>query len=205
MGESILKDSACHQFEINALCFRLIDCFLATTIIPPNFRCLNLKDLLYQTLREICLSEIETVGWLILLDEIGLKIDSISQKLVLLFTALRAKVLLGCTVHQEILRFEPVYPSLMKDFKAWSSTSFTDKILTTQKLGKRYRKLSLPYESDITNYNYYVDYILKVSLKYSSYLVFENQEQKKSNRIRRIHEREANFIDEREFDRIDNF
>lgn len=205
MGESILKDLTCHHIEINALCYRLIDCYLATTNIPPNFRCLDLKDLLYQTLRELCLSEIETVGWIILLDEIGLKIDSISQKLILLFTALKAKVLLGCAVHQEILKFKLIYPSLMEDFKAWSSKNFTGEILSTQKLGKRYRKLSLPYEKDIINYNFYVDYILKVSLKYNSYLVFENQEQKKSKRVRRVHEREANFIDEREFDRIDNF
>ncbi|OMJ74455.1 hypothetical protein SteCoe_26607 [Stentor coeruleus] len=205
MDESKSKDSACHRFETNALCYRLVDCYLATTEIPSNFRCMDLKNLLYQTLRELCLSEIETLGWFILLDEIGLKIDSISQKLVLLFTALKAKVLLGYTVHQEILRYKSIYPSLMKDFKAWSTENFAGEILTTRNLCKKYRKLNLPYESDVINYNFYVDYVLMISPMYSSYLVFENQVRKKSKPVRQVHEREINFIDENEFDRIDNF
>ncbi|OMJ93773.1 hypothetical protein SteCoe_3219 [Stentor coeruleus] len=200
---SNLSDSICQTFEVNSLCFRMIDCYLSARTFPANFQCLDLKELLYQTLRELFLSETETLGWLILLDEIGLKICSIPQKLVLIYTALKAKVHLGAAVFMEILRLESKYPTLTKDFKAWSVENITDGIITTPKLGKRYRELNLPYTSDTINYNFYVDYVIGVSPKYSSYIVFQDKKIKKRIKIKSTCVHDANFIDEREFERID--
>jgi hypothetical protein len=193
----------CHSSEINPLCYRLLECFLATATIPTNFQCLKLKDLLHQTLRELSLSEIETVGWLILLEEIGLKNDSISPETILLYTALKAKVHLGSGVHIEILKLQSKYPSMINDFRIWSSHILVDQILNTPKLGKRYRELSLPYGYDSVNYNFYVDYIIGVSPIYSSHLVCERRKPRKCTKVKYCEEVDRNFIDENEFERID--
>ncbi|OMJ93772.1 hypothetical protein SteCoe_3218 [Stentor coeruleus] len=193
----------CQSSEINPLCYRLLDCYLATTTIPANFQCLKLKDLLYQTLTELYLSEIETIGWLILLEKIGLKNESVPPKTILLYTALKAKVHLGSAVHKEVLKLQSKYPSVIKDFRIWSSQIFVSDILNTPALGKRYRELSLPYECDTTNYNFYVDYILGVSPIYSSHLVCESRKPRKSNKVKNCENTDRNFIDEREFERID--
>lgn len=196
--------SKCQSSEANTLCFKLIDCYLATAKIPPNFQCLNLKDLLYQTLKELSLSEIEILVWLILLEKIDYNIESLSKKQVLLFTALKAKVKLGHTVHKEIQIYQLRNPSFMKDFKSWSSKNLVEDILTTQDLGKRYRELSLPIDHDLTNYNFYVDSILGSSPAYSSYLVAEKRKLRKKRIIEVFHQQDANFIDEKEFERIDS-
>lgn len=197
------SDSICQTFEINSLCFRLIDCYLLTKKFPANFQSLDLKNLFYQTLRELFLSETEIIGWLILLDEIDLNIDTIPQKLVLIYTALKAKVHLGATVHKEILNLQFKFPMLMKDFKTWSIQNITEGIITTPKLGKKFRELYLPYSSDTVNYNYYVDYILGVSPKYSSYIVHQDKEVKKRRKVISRRMQDESLIDEREFERID--
>lgn len=195
----------CQSFEVNTLCFRLIDCYLSKKKFPANYQRFNLKDVLYQTLREVFLSEIEIVGWLILLDEIGLKNGSVPQKLDLLYTALKAKAQLGVTVHREILKLQSKYPTLMKDFQAWSIQNTADGLITTPKLGKRFRELNLPYSSNILNYNFYVDYILGSTPVYNSYVVSKEKDAKKRRKVVQTHVQDPNFIDEREFERIDGY
>lgn len=193
----------CQSFKINPLCYRLIDCFLAATSMPANFKCLKLKDLLYQTIRELFLSEIETVGWLILLEKIGLENDSISPESILLYTALKAKVHLGSGVHIEIFRLQSKYPSMINDFRIWSAHISVDQILSTPMLGKRYRELSLPCGSDFINYDFYVDYIIRISPIYSSHLVCERRKPRKITKVKYFEKADRNFIDENEFERID--
>ncbi|OMJ74454.1 hypothetical protein SteCoe_26606 [Stentor coeruleus] len=188
--------------EINVPCLKLIDCFLVSASIPLNFQCLNLKDLFYQTTYELSLSQIEILAWLILLEEIEYKIEPLSQKQTLQFTALKAKVKLGHAVYREIEEYDLKNPSFMVNFKSWSSTNLIEEdIITTEKLNQKYKELNLPIDHDFTNYNYYVDSILASAPTYCNYLIGE----KRKKRSTKVHfDSDMNFIDEREFERIDS-
>ncbi|OMJ93771.1 hypothetical protein SteCoe_3217 [Stentor coeruleus] len=189
--------------EINHSCLGLIDRYLVTAKFPKNFQSLNLKDLFCQTLKELSLSEIEILVWFILLEEINYKIKSLSQKQVLLFTALKAKIKLGSTIYKEIEIYRLRNPSFMKEFKSWSSKNLRENTITAQDLGKRYRDLSLSIDHDLTNYNYYVDSILRSSPSYCNYLATEKRKIRKKHIIEMNCEIERNIIDENEFERID--
>ncbi|OMJ93770.1 hypothetical protein SteCoe_3216 [Stentor coeruleus] len=201
---SISSEKICQNLEMNNMCNRLIDCYIATTEFPTHFRCLNLRYLLFQTQKELSLSVVETVGWLILLEEIGLKIESINPKYILLYTAIKAKKILGNVTKREYFNLQMIYPSLLKDFKVWSKETLTDGIISIKKLGKKFSELNLPPNQNVINYNFYVDYVLGNVREYKSYLLLE-QKNSKPYKKRQIHNvSDRNVIDEREFERIDN-
>lgn len=201
---SIQSEKICQNLEINTICNRLIDCYIASTEFPTHFRCLNLRYLLFQTQKELSLSVIETVGWLILLEEIGLRIESINPKYILLYTAIKAKKTLGSITKREYFNLQIIYPSLLKDFKAWSKESPIDEIISTKKLGKKFNELNLPSNQNVINYNFYVDYVLDTASEYKSYLLLEHKNPKAYKKQKTCNLNDRDIIDEREFERIDN-
>lgn len=152
--------------DVSQNSYRLIDCALLTAKIDSSFKCTEFRNLMQQTLRELSLSEVETIVWLILLDEIGWKNYNYPIKMALLFTAFTSKFKLCSSTMDDIDRFKGKFPNIQKEYAVWQSGIPKLQEISVISINKKFNELSLPLNTDLVNYNYYVDDVLQLSLNY---------------------------------------
>ncbi|OMJ85932.1 hypothetical protein SteCoe_12635 [Stentor coeruleus] len=203
------------KVSLSQNCFFLIDAFLFNADSLLAFRCYDLRNLFYQTITELFLSEVEILVWLIYIEEIGIKVNSCNVKEFLIFVGLHAKLSLGSDSKECLENFKEKNPRIIEKFEAWSDLIKVNSHVSTVKLAKKYRELSSFRGIGGINYNFYLndilrsctiyqkqtsdaklDFYLEVEKSYSKENIFEIK--KKSKRA------EDQEYDLEEFHRIDN-
>lgn len=139
----------------------LINAFLFKAEPLLNFRCYELKNLFYQTVTELFLSEIEILAWLMYIEEIGINVHAYNVKEFLIFVGLHAKINLGSEIKKLLEKFKEKDPRIIEKFEAWSSSNKLSTHISTIKLGKKYRELSIQKDDISVNYNFYLNDILR--------------------------------------------
>ena len=153
-------------FNTNPRPFRLIDCYLSKPSNPHFLKEHQIKCLLYQTLQEFELNEIETVVWLFVLDYFQWKSTNFSFKLVLCFTALKSKQILSINIEADLKKLEKKVLGASELFCCWCRANIMTQEITLVEINRIYKRLTLPIEHDIINYNCYVDDLLSANLQY---------------------------------------
>ncbi|OMJ91351.1 hypothetical protein SteCoe_6146 [Stentor coeruleus] len=192
----------------------LLDKFLFKIEPLLNFRCYELRNLFYQTITELLLSEIEVVAWLIYIEKIGIEENLHNIKEFLIFVGLHAKIHLGSDVRKFLERFGSKNPRIIEKFEAWSNLNKQSTYISTVELGKKYRQLSAPKGISRINYNFYLNDILRSCTIYQKqtidsvfYLNLELEKSPSKKNIFEIKKRPKIVEDQeynlKEFDRID--
>ncbi|OMJ91347.1 hypothetical protein SteCoe_6142 [Stentor coeruleus] len=192
----------------------LIDEFSFKVEQQFNFRFYELKNLLYQTMAELFLSEIEILAWLIYLEKIDITVYAHDLKRFLICVGLHAKNRLGSPIEIFLDKFKEKDPEIIDKFEAWTKLSKLSTNISTIELAKKYRELSTLKDINQINYNFYLNDILRSCTIYQKQtmdntldlsLNIENINFKKN--IFQIYMRskkiETQEYDLNEFDRID--
>ncbi|OMJ85930.1 hypothetical protein SteCoe_12633 [Stentor coeruleus] len=207
-----------HNFVIeppSQKCIRLLDAFLLRSEPLLNFRCYELKNLFTQTLYDHSLSEIEIVVWLIFVDEIGIKTHSRSIKEFLTLAALQAKISLGSDAKNYLKHFEEKNPEIFEKLDVWSHENKDHLNISTIKIGKKYRELSMPIDYNQVNYNFILNEVFRGYTVYRKQTIDEvldmklkiNQDDLEKTfigRKRQCQIPENQDYDLKDFDRIDS-
>ncbi|OMJ85931.1 hypothetical protein SteCoe_12634 [Stentor coeruleus] len=138
----------------------MIDEFLSKVDQLLNFTCYELKNLFYQTMDELFLSEIEIVSWLTYIEEIGIQAHSYTTKELLIFVGLHAKLSLGSDISTFLDKFTEKNPEIVKKFEAWKKLNKLSSYIPITKLGKKYKEFSSMKATRLINYNFYLNDIL---------------------------------------------
>ena len=164
-------DKDCLSYCENTLpsqqCLRIIDVAIARIPKDCDFQRPHLRSLLHQTITELELNKLEVVVWLMHLDEMMWKTHHLPIKMALLFPALITKKKLHLNISGDLEKFRQKMPNILRDFDRWQSANKLDFDITLCNINKKYKELSISNNSDLINYNYYVDDILANSIKYS--------------------------------------
>ena len=128
-------------FDENLKSYRLISSALATCNITKDFTHMETKNLLNQTIRELNLSEIETVVWIIILDRIGWNNYNFPLKTFLCLTGLQCKISLGMCVQSNVKRFVEKMPNIDKDLKLWCSDHPVYPEITVNDINQKYNNI----------------------------------------------------------------
>ncbi|OMJ91349.1 hypothetical protein SteCoe_6144 [Stentor coeruleus] len=192
----------------------LIDAFLFNQDSLLNFRCYDLRNIFYQTITELFLSEIEILVWLIYIEEIGIKSDTYSVKEFLIFIGLHAKLSLGSDIKKFLRKFKGKNPRIFEKFEAWSESNKLDLHISTEKIVKKYKELNSFKGISRINYNFYLNDILRSCTIYQKQtdnitfdLSFEVEKSNSKKNIFQIKKKQKIVEDQEynlsEFDRID--
>lgn len=193
----------------------LIDKFLLKVEPELNFRLYELRNLFYQTMTELSLSEIEILAWLICIEEFGLNLQANSVKEFLIFMGLYAKISLGSDIKSILGKFKDKNPEIINKFEVWSVLNKLKSDISTKTLVKKYRELSTNISNTSRiNYNFYLNDVLRSCTIYQKQTIndvlefsLEVKKRQPENFIFHIRKKaklaDNQEYDLKEFDRID--
>lgn len=210
----ITRDAEIDKVIYSQKSFCLVDSFLSKVEPWLNFRLYELRNLFYQTMAELLLSEIEILAWLIYIEETGLNFQVNSAKDFLIFIGLHAKISLGSDVKSILEKFKDKNPEIINKFEAWSVLNKLNSDISTKNLAKKYRELSMSRGISRINYNFYLNDILRSCTIYQKQTIYDvlsfSLEVKKKHAENLIFQvrKKSEVIDNQEydlneFDRID--
>ena len=120
--------------------------------------------ILIKVLNEAALSEVESICWLILIEKSLVYENHADLYHYLLFTAIRAKEILGCKINFIIKKFSKQTKNFEVNYFEWLETHLLHEV-NVKEINKKFSGLNRIKITEV-NYNYYVDSILETSNGY---------------------------------------
>lgn len=163
--EEFLKEN--HEFLMygpSQSSIKMLEAFISSENVPFEYIKSQLRLLIFQTLEEMAMNDIQVVYWSILIEKYVWKNSNIELRLSLAFTALLAKESLGENIDYLLLKYAQKEDFFKELYFTWSDNKETADISVVQ-INKQYKKLS-NLRLNVVNYNFYVDEILLHYLPY---------------------------------------
>lgn len=137
--------------------------------VPSELRHIPLLRMLTEVCKELMLNELEISMWSIFLEKVvwtHLNVLSVPLNWLLLFSAYSAKQYLNEDVYLYESYMQKKHENFLHNYQNWLMNNHDLMKVSPKKLNSKYLFLSIPPsadESEIIDYNYYVDDILQIA------------------------------------------